>query len=337
MALVRRELFAAEQARAGLVLAVSGGADSVALVRAVVAVRPESSTPLVLAHLNHQLRGDAGDADEAFVCRLYRYLVAAGTPALHLARERLDVPRLAHERGENLEATARRERYRWLAEIAQAHGLARVATGHTADDQAETVLHRLLRGTGLAGLRGIARRRELAPGVVAVRPLLRATRDDVLAYLAGIGQAYCEDATNRDLRLTRNRIRHQLLPHLARRYNPRVAEALARLAEQAQEVFRAEEQLAVELLSAAELPRAGALIVLDAGRLAAAPRHAVRAALRAVWAREGWPLGEMDHARWERLADLARADGGACDLPGGVHARRHGRVLQLEVKSEPEA
>jgi tRNA(Ile)-lysidine synthase len=312
----------------GLVAAVSGGPDSVALIRALVAARPVSG-PLVLAHLNHQLRGAASDADERFVADLHAELCAAGVAELHLASARLDVAAGARGAGANLEAWARDARYRWLAEVARTHGLRWVATGHTAGDQAETVLHHLLRGTGLAGLRGIAARRSLEGGVEVVRPLLAVARTEVLAYLGELGQPYCEDTTNADRRHTRNRIRHELLPHLAEHYNPRIAEVLARLARQADEVCRAEEAEAEALLREAELPRAGRLVVLDAQRLTAAPRRLVRAALRHVWGREGWPLGGMGYEAWERLADLAVSAEGASDFPGAIHARRRGRVLQL--------
>jgi tRNA(Ile)-lysidine synthase len=213
--------------------------------------------------------------------------------------------------------------------VAHDRGLHFVATGHTANDQAETVLHRLLRGTGLDGLRGIAWRRELAPGVEAVRPLLGVTREEVLAYLREIGQSARHDASNDDTQRMRNRIRHELLPLLARDYNPRIVEALCRLAAQAEEVCRDEERAAAELLGEAELPRAGGLVILDADRLRPAPRRLVRCILRLIWAREGWPMGGMGFAEYERLADLVAASAGAHDLPGGVHARRRGRVLQV--------
>src|SRR5262249_46014861 len=193
----------------GLVVAVSGGPDSVALVRALAAARGRHDPPpLILAHLNHQLRGPESDADEGFVAGLHAALVAAGVPALDLCRGRRDVGAEARARGGNLEAVARRLRYRWRAGVARERGARWVATGHTANDQAETVLHRLLRGTGLQGLRGIAARRELEPGVGVVRPLLRATRADVLAYLGGLGQPYRHDSSNEDRRQTRNRIPH---------------------------------------------------------------------------------------------------------------------------------
>jgi tRNA(Ile)-lysidine synthase len=333
--MVRRCLARLGDGPRGLVVAVSGGPDSVALVRALGAAR-ERDAPirLVLAHLNHQLRGLESDADQDFVHTLHARLVEAGVPALELCSGRLDVAGAAREEGTNLEATARRSRYRWLAEVARAHGLNWVATGHTANDQAETVLHRLLRGTGLQGLRGIAARRELEPGVSVVRPLLEATRAEVLAYLQGLGQPYREDQSNRDLRHTRNRIRHELLPHLAERYNPRVVAVLSRLAGQADEAFRAEEQAAADLLRQVELPRAGALLILDATRLAAAPRRLVRAAFRLVWAREGWPVDALGYEGWERLCGLVFDESRAVDLPGRVHARRRGGVVQLGRKGE---
>lgn len=314
----------------GLVVAVSGGPDSVALFRAVVAVRPDPAIPLVLAHLNHQLRGTESDDDERFVRHL-----AASVPGVTLACDRLAVgPIAAAERG-NLEAVARRERYRWLAGVARAHGLRFVTTGHTANDQAETVLHRLLRGTGLDGLRGIAFRRPLDDGVEAVRPLLPLTRAEVLDYLARLNQPARHDASNDDRRHLRNRIRHELLPLLARDYNPGIVAALGRLATQAAEAAAAETEAADALLHQAERPRAGPLVILDAATLAAAPRRLVRAAIRQVWQREGWPLGEMGFTEYERVAALATAARGAHDLPGGVRARRRGAVMQLGPASPP--
>src|SRR5207247_9177197 len=109
---------------------------------------------------------------------------------VQLAVRSADLGRIAEEGGENLEAAARRERYRFLAEVASEHGIGRIATAHTANDQAETILHRLLRGTGLQGLRGIAARRRVRPGIELIRPMLDVTRAEVLAYLAEVGQPY---------------------------------------------------------------------------------------------------------------------------------------------------
>jgi tRNA(Ile)-lysidine synthase len=323
-------LHALADASAGVVVAVSGGADSVALLRALDAARhPRTPIPLIIAHLNHQLRGPESDADEEFVADLHAQLLAAGRPCLSLCRWRLDIAARARAEGANLEALARRERYRWLAEVARTHGMKWIATGHTANDQAETVLHRLLRGTGLRGLRGIAPRRELEPGLTVIRPLLSATRAEIIAYLRELAQPYREDRTNTDLAYTRNRIRHELLPHLAERYNPAIVSVLARLAVQAEDAYRIEEAAALTLLSEAELPRAGGLLIFDRQRLLTAPRHRVREMFRSVWLREDWPVGGMDHAAWERLADVVFDGPPAVDLPGGLHARRLERGVQV--------
>src|SRR5581483_5935791 len=304
----------------GMVIAVSGGPDSVALLRALASSsKALGGGPFIVAHLDHQLRGAASTADADFVERLCERLHQDHLN-IELRRAIADVAAIARTDRANLEATARRVRYDWLARIAAERGIRWVATGHTADDQAETVLHRLLRGAGLQGLRGIAARRPLEAGVSLVRPLLDTTRAEVLAYLASRGQPYREDASNRDLRHTRNRIRHDLLPHLAAHYNPGVVAVLGRLAAQAEEVFAALEEEARALLRAAELPRAGALCILDIASLSVAPRHRLREAFRLLWAREDWPLGEMGYREWERLADLAASHAAALDLPGGVRA-----------------
>jgi tRNA(Ile)-lysidine synthase len=321
---IERSLSRLGAAPPGAVVAVSGGPDSVALLRAMQELA--GAAPLVVAHLNHQLRGPESDADEAFVREQFVQWSRV-PPGLRLRCERLDVRSLAA--GANIEGAARRLRYGWLADVARQEGAAAVMTGHTADDQAETVLHRLLRGSGLPGLRGIAGRRELAPGVALLRPMLRVRRSEVLAYLERLGQPAREDSSNRDTTFTRNRLRHDLLPRLARDYNPEVVRTLGRLAEQAEELYAREEAQARSLLAQAEKPRAGALLVFDQPALAAAPAGVCRGALRLAWQREGWPLGAMGFDAWERLMMVARGEAKAVDLPGGVAARLRGRVLQL--------
>lgn len=313
----------------GLV-AVSGGPDSVALWRALLPLF--AGNGLVIAHLNHGLRGSESDGDEAFVRALHADLSRCSDSALRLRCARIDVAASARSAGESLETAARRIRYEWLTAVARDVEARWIATGHTADDQAETILHRLLRGTGLKGLCGIPARRDLAPGIQVVRPLLGVCRQDVLTYLGALHQEFREDSSNQNTDHTRNRIRHELLPHLKSAYNPSVVTVLCRLAAQAAEVQQDQERRAEALLREAELPRAGSVLVFDVAPLAQAPRHLVREMFRLVWTHEGWPQGAMGFDDWERIGTLVEEiDGAVVEMAGGVRARRRGRVVQLEL------
>jgi tRNA(Ile)-lysidine synthase len=275
---------------------------------------------LVVAHLNHQLRGVDSDSDAAFVAQL--------CPNLPHRIETLDVSALAESTGDNLEAVARRARYDFLARVARETQAAWVATAHTLDDQAETVLHRLIRGTGLRGLRGIAAKRELAPGIMLLRPMLTVSRAEVIGYLREIGQTWREDVTNRDLAFTRNRIRHELLP-LLREFNPQIAEALTRLASQANDVFEKVEADVASLLNTAMLPPAGKIVILDAGRVVGEPDFLVREMLNRIWEIEGWPRSGMTSEHWQRAADVALGRASAWDLPAGMRIVGTPRVVRI--------
>jgi tRNA(Ile)-lysidine synthase len=296
------------------IVAVSGGADSVALLRAIAA----RGLAMAAAHVNHQLRGAESDEDEVFVRDLAANL---GVP---FRSTRIEI------RGGNQEATARRLRYSWLAELAAELGAPWIATAHTANDQAETVLHRLIRGTGLQGLRGIATTRQSPPtavGGLVVRPMLNVSRAEVLEYLQSLKQPFRADSSNADPRFTRNRIRAELLP-LAETFNPEAVSVLGRIATQADEAFAFLESEARSLLNRAEKPRAANTIILHRSALEAAPPILVRTTLRLIWERESWPMGEMDFDHWTAAAELRDRD-----FPGGVMLRSTSRVVQLRRQS----
>jgi tRNA(Ile)-lysidine synthase len=308
----------------GGVVAISGGPDSVALAHALAQLgRGGFFSSIVLAHVNHQLRGAESDADEAFVTEL------AANWGFPCRTTRIDVAAIARQQGENLEKTARELRYAWLTQVVHEEQVSWAATGHSADDQAETVLHRLLRGSGLQGLTAIARRRKLTDRADLVRPMLSVPRAGILAYLKQEGQSFRQDRTNLDLAYTRNRIRLDLLPQLGQQYQPAIIEVLCRLADQAQAVQCEVLRLAEDLLHRAELPRAGPLIILQAAVLEAASSHLVCEVFRIIWQRENWSMNAMDHHAWLRLADLAHGRESGQDFPVGVQARRRGNVVQI--------
>ena len=190
--------------------AVSGGADSVFLLHVLAHIAPRLNVTLAgVAHLNHKLRGEASDADERFVAGL------AGGLGVPFFRAEARVM----EAGGNLEQAARRARIKFFETLIREGKADRIATGHTRDDQAETVLFRMLRGSGLAGLAGILP----VTGEHLIRPLLETTRAEIEEFLTARGIPWREDASNADHRFARNRIRHGLLPQLEREWNPELA------------------------------------------------------------------------------------------------------------------
>lgn len=216
-ATLRQRIRAPRGAR--VLAAVSGGADSVALTWLLAALSERGDITLAgIGHLNHQLRGDEADADETFVAAL---AARVGVP---FRSARADVAVQAATRRESVEAAARRARYAFLTEAAEELGADFIATGHTRDDQAETLLLRLLRGAGSRGLSGV----RVSRGPL-IRPMLDCSRRAVRDFLAERAEAFREDASNADLSITRNRLRHELLPVIDR-LAPGGREALARTA-----------------------------------------------------------------------------------------------------------
>lgn len=316
-----------------VLVAVSGGPDSVALLRALTAIRTSGPGKIVAGHFNHRLRGQHSDDDEAFVRELCR--------SLGIACE-VGHANDAVVSGSMSEAAARSGRYGFFAAAAGRCGARYVVTGHTADDQAETVLHRVLRGTSLAGLAGMRQTRPLLPGVTLLRPLLSVRRADLLEYLKEVGQDFREDASNRDCRFTRNRLRHELLPQLAEHYNPRVVEALARLGQLAGEANDCVAGLVDDLAHRAVRCERRRLVV-DCTALAGGSRYLVRETLLRAWRAAGGPEQAMGFAEWEHLAELVIAGGesriensrgasewGRATLPDGAHAWREGHSLIIE-------
>ena len=206
-----------------VLVAVSGGPDSVCLAHFLAQMARRKGLTLELFHVHHGLRGRAADGDAASVEKLGRALGVATRVA------RAGVRALAKKRGLGLEEAGRKERYRLLAARARRGRFDAVATGHHLDDQAETVLLHLLRGTSLEGLGGIAPSRTLAPGVALIRPLLPLTRAEVLLYLEMHGLASREDRSNRDRKFARNWVRAEVLPLLESRA-PGVKERLSAIA-----------------------------------------------------------------------------------------------------------
>ncbi len=331
-----------------LAVALSGGADSVALLRALAERSAKSGLVLHVAHLHHGLRGAEADADLEFCRALAAKL---GLP-FHEARvdtaaEAESDPKTGKSR-ETIEEAARRLRYQWFRRILSKELLHAVATAHTLDDQAETVLGKFLRGAWTEGLAGISPKLESPEGGLIVRPLIGATREEIEAYLRALGQDWREDSTNRHLTFTRNRIRHELLP-LLEGWNPRLREHLAQMAELARDEeswWQAElARLAPQMLLPGRAVRGGGratgagdtgCVALDTARLAALAPALQRRLLRLAVRQLG---GTLDFAATESLRALALSGraGQKLELEGGLIAERTQRELRLTAQQGLDA
>ncbi|MFH0983557.1 MAG: tRNA lysidine(34) synthetase TilS [Planctomycetota bacterium] len=321
---------------AGVVVGVSGGADSMCLLHALVTLNKQAGFHLDLhiAHLNHRLRGEDADADAAFV------QAAADGYGLPCTIETADVAAYAKAHDLSTEEAARKERYRFFEGVCRKTGAAFVVLGHQADDNVETILQRILRGTGLRGLAGIPRSRPLRLGseIRVVRPLLSYPRKAVLEFNSAHAVPYREDATNALSEALRNRLRNTLLPLLAEQVNPQVREALLRLAEQARWVNEYVDETAQSAFEPLIIERTDQELSLNASALARKSRiMQAELARRAI---ASFQLGEQEisFAHLSTVVDLLadKASGKTLHLPGGMTVSKiYNRLVFAAPTDEP--
>lgn len=308
-----------------ILVAVSGGPDSVALFHVLLAVRDTLGIRLEVAHLDHSLRGKEGEADAQFVSTLCE------THALTLHCRRVNIPALREKEGGSLEALARRERYAFLEEARAVAGARWIVTGHTANDQVETFLMNLLRGAGPRGLGGML---PVGPGPMC-RPLLTSWRQEILDYLERENEPYRLDSTNLDLSMTRNWVRHRLVPGLEAELGPGVLRTLGRESQLMTDLdeFLTQEgdRLLADLVPQDDESLESMEVRIDIPRLRRAHRALQRTVIRT--AMEEWAGGLQDFTLFhvDSVLDLAEKNpgSGSLDLPNGLVARREYDTLIL--------
>lgn len=305
-----------------VLLGVSGGADSVALLLVLTELASPERLDLKLsvAHLDHGIRAEKARADAEFVCEL------AGKLALPFHQGSADVPALAKDHNISLEAAGRKARYEFFIRIAGQYHCSAVGLAHQADDQVETVLHRIIRGTGLTGVSGIQPQRLLSnqPSVRIVRPLLCCRRNEIEQFLRDKSTSWRLDHTNLQSDVTRNWIRNELLPQVRERLNPRVDEALLRLADLAADASAFIEQHAKELLMKLAR-RFDSLICIDLSALAEVHQALQGQIIRLSWTELG--LGQRD-MNLSLIKDI---------LSRGWEHLDHGRPDRLALPDRGEA
>lgn len=313
----------------GIVCGVSGGGDSMALLHGLHAVNEihDRGWALHVAHLDHGL--SRGSADHAqFVGR------AAAGLGLGCTIETFDVRAAAQAGGETVEEAGRRVRYQFLEKTARSAGAGLVAVGHQADDQAETVLHHIVRGTGLRGLGGMRERRPIHDGsdVALVRPLLGFHRSELRAYLVRRELSCCEDPTNEEEDASmRNRIRRRVMPLLAEAANPEIARALVRLSDHARQMEETLTFFSAEVLNRVRIRQGADEMVLSAETLSGYPKSIRTEVILSVLRGLGVGLKEIGQERIEAV-DAALVGNGKrriVELPGAVTVERRGRELRI--------
>jgi tRNA(Ile)-lysidine synthase len=316
--------------------AVSGGADSVALLRLLLELRQELGIVLSVAHFHHQIRGAEADSDHQFVAELAQQF------QLEFHSGTAQVPAHARDHKLSLESAARELRHQWFRELVEQGRADKIATAHTLDDQAETVLMRIVRGTGVRGLAGIApeqREKHL------VRPLLGTTRAEVETYLNSLHQPWRTDSTNLDLSHTRNRVRHTLLPLLEKDFNPAIRQTLAELAEIARledDYWKKELDLLLPRLVRHGKPtRSGRITTGAASQTLALDLEALRGlpdiVQRMVLHKTAEQLGvALEFKHIQMLSNLIHQPKSAppLSLPGGLLATLSLRELRLSLGSQ---
>jgi tRNA(Ile)-lysidine synthase len=300
---------------------LSGGADSTALLRALCAIRGEGKGRLIALHYNHRWRGADSDRDEQFCVDLAAQL------GVSIVVERAAAP--ADPSAQSEEA-AREARYAFFRKCADAHAARYLILAHHRDDQVETVLMRLLRGSSLRGLAGIPRLRKLSEMTTIVRPLLSCPRKAIERYLQRLGQSYCIDATNADASWLRNRIRTELLPLLEANYAHQASNSIARLASDCAEATAFLDELAADALSkhAVLRPEQGEATLSGCEKL---PPYLLRLMLVHLWREMAWPAGAMTRRRWRKLAaDLqSNKKGSLGQYPGAILVTHNGQLATL--------
>lgn len=314
----------------GVLTGVSGGPDSVAMLELLCGFNESENGNLRLhvAHLNHQLRGADAEEDADFVRRL------AEAHGLPFTMEAIDVRQYADQAGMSIEQAGRECRFAMFNRVCVRERLKVIALGHHADDNAETVLHRVIRGTGIRGLSGIPRSRPIREGceIRFVRPLLSFRRAEIMAYLDQRAVSYRTDASNEVGDHTRNRIRHQVLPLLSEQFNPQVVDALNRLAEQAAGLEDYLTETAERMLAAVTIEHSNRGLVLHCPPLARRARVIRSQVVRQALLRMGMAERDLSFGHLSTIADLVLDQQGSksVDLPAGFRVTRQYTRLIFE-------
>ncbi|TWT60373.1 tRNA lysidine(34) synthetase TilS [Rubinisphaera italica] len=305
-----------------ILLAISGGADSVAMLRAMAAIASKAKISLEVAHFNHQVRPDAA-SDQDWVGELCSKLrLRFWTNSVKDTDDQPDPV-------QNDEASLREMRYQFLVETAHSASCQSICVAHHAEDQVETILHHLIRGTGLRGMQGIPENRVMESGIVLRRPLLKFSRQEILDYLQEIGQEYRHDVTNDNQSYTRNRIRQELIP-LLQTYNANFSQHLIGLRNQIVEAHAFHLDLVRAALKEAVLSNQADHVRVLVKPICDLPEFLQREFFVELWSRNNWPRQKMTSDDWERIKNMLTQTEGRLKLSAGIIVERRAQMIVIE-------
>jgi len=309
-----------------VLIGLSGGPDSIALLRALLKLGSKFSLTICVAHLDHGFRGEESRADRKFCEDLAKKL------GLEISCEEIDVPKVAKEKGLSPEEAARFERYDFFKRVAAAKKITKIAIGHNRDDQAETVLMRVFRGSGMSGLGGISPVKTMG-GLTIIRPLIEVSRREIEGFVKDNGFEVRHDSSNDKTLFTRNRIRRDLIPYLEKNFNANIKEILANTAENLRSENEFLEKLTRRKFKSMSKRSDSSEIVIDIKKFkkqtAALRKRILRTALEDLKGN----LRRLTYQHWKEMDELVekRPGNSIVDLPGGINVIKNKNKILIQL------
>jgi tRNA(Ile)-lysidine synthase len=310
-----------------VLVGLSGGPDSVVLLYTLYALKKEYLLDIHIAHMDHKFRGEESKADAEFCEELAESL------KLDISLGEADVPRIASEKGISAEEAARQERYDFFRRVILKKNIKKLAVGHNKDDQAETVLMRAIRGSGMTGLGGMSPVRNMRDFTV-VRPLIEVSRKEIEQFIKENNLKFRHDSSNDKVIFTRNKVRHELMPRLEKDFNPNIKEVLVNMAENLREENDFLEKFAKRKFRSMSKKSAAGEIKIDIKKFkrqsGAIKKRIVRSALEELKGN----LRRFTYQHWKEVEDLinGRPTNSVVDLPGGIEVLKNKNTLLMRMR-----
>jgi len=311
-----------------VLVGLSGGPDSVTLLHVLCGLKKEYSLNILVAHLDHKFRGEESRGDRRFCEEL------AEKYGIEIVSDEIDVPKIAKEKGISPEEAARFERYDFFKRVAKERGMGKVAVGHTMDDQAETVLMRIIRGAGMSGLGGISPVKEMQ-GFTILRPLIEASRKEVEDFISENDLKFRKDSSNEKTIFTRNKIRLELIPLLEKDFNPNIKEVLSNMAENLQiENDFLKRYARRKFKSVSKIKQDE--ISIDLKKFKKQPEAVRKRILRAGLEELKGDLRRLTYQHWKEIEELidSRPVNSIVDLPAGISVIKDRASIILRLVSQ---